>query len=1037
MFTHLHTYSSYSFLVGLASPAGLAQAAARHGMPALALTDRQVLTGAVEFSDACREAGVRPLLGLELDVAAPPGSQPGSGSLLLLAMDLDGWSSLCRLSSALLTGQAALGSTILPFEALAQEARGLLCLSGGRRGLVDRLLAAGRTRQAADCLQQLSAIFPDCLYVEIDLKEPADERRAAASIALVQAAGLPTVASSPVYYLAAEQTPLARLAVAIRLNRRLDDQRGDLPDEALPPPNSHFAASGEMAARFAAFPLALAATQEVAERCRLELPLGRPNFPQVSLPPGQDALSALRLRAEAGARHLYSQITPEIQARLDYELTAIGERGYAPLFLVMEAVIDFTRQRGIPVSSRGSAASSLVAHCLGITAPDPLRLNLYFERFLNPARATPPDIDTDLCSRRRDEVIEFVYEHFGREKVAMVCTISRFRRRSALREAAKAYGLSATQITELVDQIPRWWWRPRALANQEAESPFAGLEARYPQHRDLFKQAAQLVGLPRHLSIHPGGMVIAPGPLTDLVPTLLAPKGVAITQFDLESIERFGLVKIDLLGIRGLTVLGDVGEAVRQRQPECFATSLEALDAIPLDDPAVAELLRAGRTIGCFQIESPGMRATLKEIQADSVDDLMVALALYRPGPLTGGLKGAFVRRHKGEQPADYLHPALEPLLADTYGVILYQEQVLRIAHELAGLSLSDADLLRRAMSHFDPGEQMRTLQERFVAGAHARSGVPLEVGERVWQLMAAFAGYGFPKAHAASYALVSWRSAWCKTHEPAVFLAAVLANWGGYYSQRVYLTEARRLGLAVRPPDVNHARREFSVAYLDGNPTLFMGLDQVRDLTRRTQTRIMKARPFHSLADFLARADPRPLEAENLIQSGALENLGTIPQLLHQLKSQGGRSGQLPLFSLDGAGGEEVDWSLQQKLAAQQAILGAWVTAHPLDLVTEQIQAAGALSTMEAAARLGQRVRVAGVRQTWQRARAARGEPIYWMALEDLEGMLQVEISAGVFRRYRAVFAGGEPMVVEGEVDLDETIGEPFIRAIQAWKLE
>jgi DNA polymerase III alpha subunit len=330
----------------------------------------------------------------------------------------------------------------------------------------------------------------------------------------------------------------------------------------------------------------------------------------------------------------------------------------------------------------------------------------------------------------------------------------------------------------------------------------------------------------------------------------------------------------------------------------------------------------------------------------------------------------------------------------------------------------------------------MRTLQEKFIAGAHARSGVPVEVGQRVWQLMAAFAGYGFPMAHAASYALVSWRSAWCKAHVPAIFLASVLANWGGYYSQRVYLTEARRLGLAVRPPEVNHARGEFSVAYLDGAPALFMGLDQVRDLTRRTQTKIMKERPFHSLGDFLARADRVRSRRRTDSERGA-GRPGDDPQLLHQLKSQSGRGGQLPLFRLSESAVDEGDWSLEQKLAAQQAILGAWVTAHPLDLVAEQIQADGALSTLEAAARPGQWVRVAGMRQTWQRARASQGEPIYWMALEDLEGMLQVEISANVFRRYRAVFAGGEPMVVEGEVDLDEAVGEPFIRAIRAWKIE
>jgi len=504
------------------------------------------------------------------------------------------------------------------------------------------------------------------------------------------------------------------------------------------------------------------------------------------LPAGMTPDALLQQKARDGALRLYGEITEEVENRLSHELRAIESYGYASIFLIMEEIVQFARQNGVPMSSRGSAASSLVAHCLGITSPDPLRLNLYFERFLNPARHTPPDIDTDLCSRRRDAVIRFVYERFGTDKVAMVCTINRFRRRSALREAAKAHGLPPQEISAMADALPHRWFGPRPKSAQ-SDLPYPELIGRYrsPLHQQIFQQAHSMLGIPHHLSIHPGGIVIAPGAITDLVPTQLAAKGVVITQFDLDSIERLGLVKLDLLGIRGLTVLGDVAEEIAAGKSETLSS---VLDAIPQDDPATAELVRSGRTVGCFQIESPGMRATLREIQARSVDDIMVALALYRPGPLTGGLKDEFVRRHRGEEQISHLHPALAPLLEDTYGVILYQEQVLRIAHELAGLSLADADLLRRAMSHFDPGQQMQSLKGRFIAGAAGRNSVPPEVAERVWELMAAFAGYGFPKAHAASYAQVAWRAAWCKRHHPAIFMAAVLANWGGYYGQREYL---------------------------------------------------------------------------------------------------------------------------------------------------------------------------------------------------------------------------------------------------------
>jgi DNA-directed DNA polymerase III PolC len=656
-----------------------------------------------------------------------------------------------------------------------------------------------------------------------------------------------------------------------------------------------------------------------------------------------------------------------------------------------------------------------------------LSLNLYFERFLNPARATPPDIDTDLCSRRRDEVIRHVYERYGDERVAMVCTINRLRARSALREVAKAHGLPPGEIGKLGEALPHRWFGPPSRRNDE--SPFAALEAQYrsPLHKQIFQDAASLINLPHHLSIHPGGVVIAPGEMTDLAPTMMASKGVVITQFDLDSIERLGLVKIDLLGIRGLTVLGDVAGVMQAERPGFYASPLDALDAIPKDDPPTAELVRQGRTIGCFQIESPGMRATLKEIQAHSVEDVLVALALYRPGPLTGGLKDAFVRRHRGEEAVTHLHPSLGSLLGDTYGVILYQEQVLRIAHELAGFSVADADLLRRAMSHFDPGKQMQTLKEKFRAGALERHGVPAETAERIWELMAAFAGYGFPKAHAASYADISWRTAWCKGHYPAEFMAAVLANWGGYYGQRVYLTEARRMGLALRPPQVNQAGREFQAVHASGEAILYMGLDQVRDLTGRTIGRILKNRPFRSLEDFLARADPRPAEAENLARCGALQAFGTIPDLLRQLKGEKRARGQLSLFAAEGG---SPDWTLEERVAAQEAILGVGVDAHPLELVADEIAAAGALTTLEVVSKAGQRVPVAGMRQTWRRIRTHGGETLYFMSLEDLEGMLEVMIPSGVYQRSRKELSGAGPYIVEGTVEMDAASGEPLLRA-------
>jgi DNA-directed DNA polymerase III PolC len=777
-------------------------------------------------------------------------------------------------------------------------------------------------------------------------------------------------------------------------------------------------------------------------------------MPTVPLPPGLTAADYLRQKAETGAVRLYGHISPEIKNRLDHELDVIAHMGFEPIFLIVEEILEFARRTNVPFSSRGSAASSLVAHCLGITSPDPMRLDLYFERFLNPSRTTPPDIDTDLCSRRRDLVIQHVFNTYGTERVAMVGTINRYRPRSALGDVAKAHGLAPARVRELVQQLPyAFFARMEEQTDEESGLPvssFADLRIHYPDpsYQQIFNEAEALLKLPRHLSVHAGGLIVAPGLLTELVPVMHSgSKGVTITQINLESVEALGLVKIDLLGIRGLTVLGDVAEFIQASQPDRYAGSLSVLESISADDPETSQRLESGGTIGCFQIESPGMRSTLREIHARSEDDLTAALALYRPGPLSGGMKDAFVRRFKGEEPVEHLHPTLAPLLAETFGVVLYQEQVLRIAHELAGFSLAEADLLRRAMSHFDPGRLMQELERKFVDQAQARSGVPVEIGKRVWEMMSAFAGYGFPKAHAASYAKVAWHSAWCKTHFPAEFMAAVLANWGGYYSQNVYLGEARRLGLTVRPPHVSYSNRNFVVASPEGGrKVLYMGLDQIRNMTRRTIGRIQCNRPFISLEDFLTRVDPPPQEAGDLARVGAFEGWGTIPAILRRVQSGGWQVGQPSLFEYP-KGGDEYshkqctgdnfgqvtsgdDWTLEQKVAAQQKLLGISLDSHPMELLAGKISATGAITTVEAADRVGQRVTVAGIHQSGHRSRTANGDLMLFMTLEDLVGMLDVAVFPDVYRQVRGFIHSSEPYLVTGVIKIDSGRNEPLLVA-------
>lgn len=1034
MTAHLHVHSNFSLLEGLPSPQELAEAAAANGMPAIALTDHNSLSGAVEFTLACQSAGVQPIIGVELDVQLTDAGGTAYPLVFLIEGER-GWPSLCRLTSQIYNLPEVNGKRPCPPSLLAQHTDGLLCLTGGSRSALYHLANTRQDAQAQGWLSHLADLFPGRLYVELQLMTGRDA--AAASRLAEQAAdmNLPLAAAHDIYLLTPSQADVQRTLTAARLNVILSE----LPPGSAAAPGAHFITPQELERRFAAFPQALAGTDEIVSRCNFRLPLGGTHFPQLDLPHGASALDVLRRKAYDGAARKYGVLTPAINQRLEHELAVIAEMSYEAIFLIVEELLQFARSQGILTASRGSAASSLVAYSLGITTPDPLAHNLYFERFLNPARATPPDIDTDLCSRRREEIIQHVFERYGTGRVAMVGTINRYRPRSALGDVAKAHGLSPSVIRALTSRLPYGFRLSQERDDTPGATPFDRLLEQHSdvRHRLIFQQANAVLGLPRHLSQHAGGIVIAPGEITNLVPVQPSgPKGVMITAMNLDSVEKIGLVKIDLLGIRGLTVLGDVASAIHSWRRLDYPNPLAVLEDIPTDDEPTAELVSAGRTIGCFQIESPGMRATLKSVAARSVEDIIRTLALYRPGPLKGGYRDVFIRRQRGLEPTAYLHPALEPILRESHGIVLYQEQVLRIASALGGLSLPEAELLRRAMTHFDPGKQMQELRSKFLAGAVDMSGIPLETAEKLWELMAAFAGYGFPKAHAASYALTAWRSAWCKAHFPAEFLAAVLANWGGYYSQRVYLNEARRLGLTVKPPHVNHSNNEFSVSYPGGEAVLYMGLDQVRDLTHRTINRIITHRPFHTFEAFLQQVDPRPQEAKNLAAVGGFSGLGSIPALIARLRQPGRARGQLSLFDAPTPETSE-DWTLEQRINAQQELLEISIDAHPLELYADQLAKMAVVSTVDAAGMDGETVRVAGIRQSMRRSRTGRGEWMAFLSMEDMEGMLDVVIFPQTYQRFRGQLQDAAPLVIEGVMETAEGREEPYLRAERIWRLE
>ncbi len=800
--THLRIHSWFSLLHSTVTVEALVDRAAVAGMTSLALTDFNALYGAVAFGRACHARAVSPIIGMTVTVRPLPGIAPSRhttpGQLVLLAKGETGYRSLCRLSSHIqgAPDRETRARHGISWETLAAYPHDLICLSGGRRGWIERMVRMGDAGAAAHYAGKLAGIYGDDAYLALEIHRTADAPVARAVAELGKQFGLPPVAVHPVYCLDVVDRPRLRLLAAIAGNCRLDE----LPDSALPDEGEadvdlHWLDPDDMAARYAEFPAALAATSAIAARCRPALPDGRPVWPKPKLPADQTPKKALDALTRAGlARHYGSDPAAAIQTRLDRELAAIDRSGFTPLFLVVADIVRRARAKDVPVSTRGSVADSLAAYCAGITTIDPIAHDLLFERFLNPARASLPDIDLDFCSRRRDEVLAYVRDTYGEEHVALVATVSTMRPKSAVRETCKAYGLDEAAIKRLIKLLPGGWHPdPRRRDRRGVEEVVAQLEETRLQR--IVREAYAIVGQPHHLSIHPGGVIITPEPLTDYVPLQWTAKGYLITQFDHGDVEAIGLPKIDLLGIRALTVLADATDLVRRRHAPDFT-----LDAIPADDTATGDMLETGATIGVFQCESTGAQRTQRQLKARTVQDLAVANAFFKPGPATGGMAAAFVRRYRGEEATAYLHPVLEPILYPTKGVLLFQEQILRIATEIAGLSWAEADHLRRGMSKFETKE-MAAIREGFIAGccraAPHGPGFSNRQATTLWQQVEAFAGYGFNQGHATAYADVSYRSAYLKAHWPAEFLCARLQDWGGFHHQAVYIAEAQRLGIA------------------------------------------------------------------------------------------------------------------------------------------------------------------------------------------------------------------------------------------------
>jgi len=968
--------------------------------------------------------------------------------------------------------------------------------------------------------------------VDFDVPKTPPPQAPCSALELIDAAravGCALIAAPDVYYARAQGRANHAVRAAIKHNALIHD----LPSAWLAREPAHLASFEELAPLYAEIPdvagpwpvesaassnspAPLLRTRALASHCAWRPSLGGVVFPKIELDREETAYSRLCSLAFDGARVRYRPLKPEVVRRLDYELAAIESLGFSPYFLLVNQIAEFARSRSIPCVGRGSAADSLVSYCLHLTDADPLRYRLPFERFLNPTRKDRPDIDLDFCWRRRDEVLEFVYQAFGAQRTAMICTLTTFGLRAAFREAALVHGLPPAEINRWSRRLP---WHPPSsdepmLEREGAADLPADLaknllvaallsvpECRRfplsdPRWQMALREGARLFATPRHHGVHPGGVVVAPHEITDFVACQRARKGVVVTQLDKDAIEAVGLVKMDLLGNRALTVLDDCLKALKARGIELD------LSSIPEDDEATAKLLRSGRTLACFQVESPGMRHLLQQIGSHCMDDVIQAVALIRPGPASSGMKDAFVRRFRGLEKPHAPHPSLTDLLWDTQGVMLYQEDVMQVAARLAGMDLAQADRLRRALQKHR-GVELDELRARFFAGAKD-NGVAEKDTARVWELISNFASFGFCKAHAVTYGRIAYRAVYLKAHHPALYLAAFLASDTGYYERRVYVEEARRLGVPILGPDVNKSALEHAIEWNDTTPCLRTGLGEVKGLGSATLQRLFEQRArqgaFLSLPDFLERTRAQNDECSQLIQCGAFDSFDrTRPELmwrlhlLHTPQQRVPRSAELSSRELSAcratpssrdqdvvaaarartggwsatnlglgavrlARGESASLFAAPEVGApalpalrdlgpterglvEHSILGFAIRAHPTVLFpcageTRRAQARQIAPPRKACAQIADfvhgRISLCGWLSASRRTRTSRGEWMRFLTLEDESGIAEVVVFPDVYTRDGHLLVDQGPFLISGLAE--DQMGAVTLHAERIW---
>jgi len=1033
-FVHLHNHSEYSLLDGACRIKDLVSRAVEMDMPAIAVTDHGVLYGVMDFYREARKQGIKPVIGCEVYVAQrsrfdkETRLDDNSYHLTLLCKNMTGYRNLVELvSRSFLEGFYY--KPRIDQELMEQYHEGLIALSGCVAGEIPQLILAGNLTEAARRAREYEEIFgAGNFYLEVqDHGLDIEKRVCQAMFNLSDATGIPLVASNDAHYSRKDDAAVHDVLLCIQTGKVVNDT------ERMRFTGSEFylKSEAEMRDLFASRPEAVDNSRVIAAACDLEFSFGEFHLPYFSIPTGYTPESYLSYQTWERLAGKFPQAHPDIVSRLDHELRIINEMGFAEYFLIVQDLVGWAKSHGVAVGpGRGSAAGSLVSYVLGITTIDPIKYGLLFERFLNPERVSMPDIDIDFCFEKRDRVIDYIVEKYGSDRVAQIITFGTMAARAAIRDVGRALDIPYGDVDRIAKMVPA----ELGVTIERALEISADLALAYQNDYDtrrIIDIARAIEGMPRHASIHAAGVVIGREKLSTLLPLQKTADGHVITQFAKETVEDIGLLKMDILGLRTLTVLDRAVDIIRKTR----GVEVE-LDNLPLDDPLVYRLLQDANTIGVFQLESDGLRRILTEMKPSRFEDIIAVIALYRPGPLGSGMVEDFINRKQGRQQSEYAHPMLEEILAETYGVILYQEQVMRVASDLANFTMSEADGLRRAMGKKKASEIM-AMRDKFVAGA-ARNGIDREVSGHLFDLMESFAGYGFNKSHSAAYAMITYQTAYLKAHFPAEFMCAFLSSVIDHQERVVfYIKECKKMGIPILPPDINDSFENFTV----GVNGIRFGLGAIKNVGQNAVKTIVDCRKngsYKSFFDFCQRVDMSQVNkrmVENLILAGCFDSLGLTRkqtcsimdesiQLALQVK-QASNGNQMSLFGDTAAMVEEPraavkgEWDNQEKLSREKEVLGFYVSANPLDGYRQVIELVSTdeIAALEAGSSEDY-VRLAGLPVNLSKKISRRGDPYARFVLEDLSGRMEVMVFPGAYRQYIQNIQPDQPLIVEGFID-------------------